>query len=135
MSAKDLSILIVDDDLEDLELLQEIILGIEPGAVVHCISNAKEVINFLSGRESNKLPCLIILDYNMPEMNGAEVLSELNNHRKYQSIPKVILSTSNSDIYIQKCMQNGALNYFVKPGSLKELELLTIRMLAMCSFN
>lgn len=135
MVQKPISILIADDDREDSELLEEAIINIEPEAQVNHVLNGKKVIDFLNNCDDTELPCLIILDYNMPEMTGLEVLNFLCNQNRYEGIPKVILSTSRSQSHVRECKDNGALDYFVKPFSMKELEELTKKMLSFCVYN
>lgn len=131
MQTKPLSILIADDDLEDIELMKHTILSLAPQALVNHVLNGKEVIDLLSGCSDNELPHLMILDYNMPRMTGLEVLSMLNAEKRYSKIIKLILSTSASKIHIKQCLVNGARDYFIKPGNIKELEMLTRKMLAL----
>jgi CheY-like chemotaxis protein len=132
MLQKPISILIADDDREDSELLEEAILDIEPGALVNHVLNGKKAIDFLNNCADNDLPCLIILDYNMPEMTGAEVLNWLCSQHRYEGIPKVILSTSKAQAYVRECKENGAMDYFVKPYNMKELDELSKKMLSLC---
>ena len=63
-------IFIADDDADDRELLEEAILSIENNTVVHAASSGKEVLTHLQNSQDKDLPCLIILDYNMPDLNG-----------------------------------------------------------------
>ena len=127
-----LTILLADDDLEDLELIETAITNIDPDADLHKVTNGKEVIEYLSNLPDKKLPCLIILDYNMPELTGSEVLSLISKQKRYDAIPKVILSTSNTPFHIQQCKSNGATDYFVKPSNMKDLIYLAEKMLNYC---
>ncbi len=43
------------------------------------------------------MPCLIVLDYNMPGLNGADILKEIGANERYSTIPKIVWSTSDSD--------------------------------------
>ena len=125
-------ILVADDDVEDLELLQEALLQCEPDLKIQFANSGKRILDFLMNNIDNGLPSLIILDYNMPDMNGAEVLAKLSNNPRYQAIPKVVWSTSNNSKYIRECMESGATSYFVKPSSAKELQNQAKEMLALC---
>ncbi|SHF19947.1 response regulator [Flavisolibacter ginsengisoli] len=125
------TILLADDDIEDVELLQEVILSKEPEVNVHSVSNGKQVMEYLASCTDESLPGLIILDYNMPELTGSEVLSQMSEQPRYKFIPKLILSTSNAYIHMQECIKNGATEYFVKPNSMRELEELTDKMLGL----
>jgi len=127
------TILLADDDIEDVELLQEVIKVKEPDVAVHSVSNGKQVMEYLASCTDESLPGLIILDYNMPELTGSEVLSQMAEQSRYKYIPKLILSTSNAYIHMQECIKNGATDYFVKPNSMRELEELTEKMLGLYS--
>jgi DNA-binding response OmpR family regulator len=83
-------------------------------------SNASQILTYLDDHE-NELPCLIILDYNMPGLNGAEILKELSLVNKYNDIPKIIWSTSRSNTYRDTCLELGAIDYIVKPSRMKDL--------------
>jgi CheY-like chemotaxis protein len=130
MTSTDLAILAVDDDLEDLELMQDSFAGLNPAIKFNKLTNASEVLPYLDKLADTQLPCLIILDYNMPQLNGAQVIAQLRKTPRYEPIPKVVLSTSNASTHIRDCMQNGAAKYFVKPPSLKELARVAQEMLS-----
>jgi CheY-like chemotaxis protein len=125
-------ILIADDDLEDLELLSEVILQLEANTRLHMVSNGVMVMDFLAKAKDEELPSLIVLDYNMPNMNGAEVIEQLCKNPRYENIPKIIWSTSNNSNYIKECMEKGATSYFVKPATHKNLQEQAEQMLKMC---
>jgi CheY-like chemotaxis protein len=135
MQSNNLTILAADDDLEDLELIEDAILHSEPRAKLDKVTSGNGVIKYLEGKSDNDLPCLIILDYNMPELNGSQLLSIISKQERYNEIPKVVLSTSNAPFHIQECMKNGATQYFVKPDNLKELYMIARRMLDFCGIK
>ena len=121
-----------DDDIEDIELIEEAILNIEPDATLHKFFNGQSAIEFLHSSPDDDLPCLIILDYNMPELKGSEVLSFMKSKKRYDTIPKVVLSTSNASMHQYECMNNGASEYIVKPDNMKELNGLAKKLLTYC---
>jgi CheY-like chemotaxis protein len=126
------SILLGEDDIDDEEFLKEIFSSVDNSFSLTFIRNGKKVIDYLDGLANDQLPCLIILDYNMPALTGAEILGEIKNQPKYAEIPKIIWSTSPSDMYRKKCMEAGADDYVTKPSSVNEL-LETIRyMISFC---
>ena len=106
-------ILIVDDDPEDLVLIEEALL--ELGQDIHCEENGIEALKYLE--YCNELPSLIILDLNMPKLNGTETLSKLKENQKFKHIPVVIYSTSINAFEKDKCLRLGAYSYIVKPVS------------------
>lgn len=127
-----LTILMADDDLEDMEMMEDVITAIEPKAVLHKVDSGKAAIDYLNSQPGSKLPCLIILDYNMPELKGSEVLEVIRKDNRYKGIPKVILSTSNTKAYIEECIRHGATEYFVKPHNLDDLTKIAKQMLNYC---
>lgn len=110
-------ILIADDDTEDQELLTEAFLKIDMTARVALVANGKEVMDYLDTCPANHLPQAILLDYSMPYLSGAQVLAKLLEQPRFSAIPKFVWSTSSSARYMEECIGNGALDYFVKPDS------------------
>jgi CheY-like chemotaxis protein len=72
------------------------------------------------------------LDYNLPEVDGAQLLGLLTGKKRYDEIPKIVWSTSNSPLYRRLCLEMGAKAYFVKPNDLKGIQTLAKEMLAFC---
>ena len=129
---QDPTILVADDDMEDIELIEDAILRQKSSIRLHKLNNGRSVIEHLSVLSDENLPCLIMLDYNMPELTGLQVLSILKTHKRYNHIPKIILSTSSTPIHIHECITNGASEYFVKPNNLKDLDTLMSKILGYC---
>lgn len=121
-----------DDDFEDMELMEDAITAIEPTVVLHKVQSGKAAIDYLRTQPADQLPCLIILDYNMPELKGSEILALIRHDERYANIPKVILSTSDTKAYMEECISNGASEYFVKPRHLGELSHIAKKMLSYC---
>ena len=123
-------ILLVDDDADDQELLTEEINNLEPSILVKRFSNGMQVMEYLFREE--KPPCLIILDYNMPVVNGLEVLQKLASMPHLRGVPKIVWSTSNSQLYQNKCLQTGALKYIIKANDLGGLRKIASEMVDAC---
>ena len=126
------TILLAEDDLDDQELILNAFTEISPRFKLHIVNDGKEVIDFLATTSDNKLPCLIVLDYNMPVLNGAQVLQMLIAEDRYKNIPKIVLSTSSNPKYVQDCLGKGANAYRVKPDSYSQLVMLAKEMLDIC---
>lgn len=107
-------ILYADDDSDDRFLLHESIVSNGLQADMVYVTNGQEAISHIEHTPEN-LPSLVILDLNMPKMNGKETLSYLKTHPRYQNIPVIILSTSENKKEMEFCAAQGALSYFVKP--------------------
>lgn len=135
MNGTALRVLIADDDSEDLELMESSILSTGKNVELSLVPGGELILRHLEDQPDHKLPMLMIIDYNMPVINGAEVLLKLNSNVRYRPIPKFILSTSNSEHHIRECMNNGADGYFVKPDTKPDLDKLAIKLLSYCRSN
>jgi CheY-like chemotaxis protein len=125
-------VFLAEDDVDDQELLIEALTGFVPAMKIRTAANGKKAMTELLGLNEHALPCLIILDYNLPEVNGGEILKQLSAEPRFQPVPKVVWSTSNSPLYRQICMDMGARAYFVKPSDIKGIERMAQEMLIFC---
>ena len=125
-------ILCGEDDKDDEDLLLEIFTSVDDSYTLYFVNNGRRLVSALDQLPDDKLPCLLILDYNMPELNGAEILKELKKNKRYQSIPKIIWSTSGAEMYKQICLNLGARDYVIKPSSVKELQEVVKYMISLC---
>jgi CheY-like chemotaxis protein len=128
-------ILIGEDDLDDQEFLKEIFFSIDNSFSFLFAGNSSQIFKILDECEPRDLPCLILLDYNMPGLNGAEILKDLKTNSRYDSIPKIIWSTSRSDTYKDICLALGANDYLVKPSSVTDLVEVCKYMLSVCAIG
>lgn len=122
-------ILLGEDDIDDEELLKEIFATIDDSFSLLFINNGRGILSALHKMGDSELPSLLILDYNMPALNGAEILRELQSQPRYQSIPKVIWSTSASNTYKKSCLALGARDYVIKPSNMDDLKKVVKHML------
>ncbi len=81
-----------DDDTDDIELFSEILQQIEGDHQVYPFPHGRALLEEL--RRSESLPCLIVLDLNMPILNGWETLESLKKDPRWKQVPVVVLSTS-----------------------------------------
>ena len=121
-----------EDDIDDQDLLEEIFISLDEKFMLVHIDNGKKIIEYLDQLPNDKLPCLIILDYNMPELNGSEILKLIRNNNRYDSIPKVVWSTSGSTAYKTSCLELGARDYLVKPSDMKSMVETVKYMISFC---
>jgi CheY-like chemotaxis protein len=126
-------ILLADDDREDRQLLEEIISDIDPLTEIFSVINGKQAIEFLYACRDKELPNIVILDYNMPQLTGAEVLIKMAEDERLCKVPTVILSTSDSKEHIKNCIANGAKEYFVKPSNIHQLTDIAQKILGMAN--
>lgn len=125
-------VLVGEDDIDDEEILEDVCQTIDTSINLKFLNNGQKLIEYLDKIKDNELPCLIILDYNMPGLNGAEILKKLQVNRRIKNIPKIIWSTSNAAAYKKNCLESGATDYMVKPYKIKELEAMLREMLSHC---
>jgi CheY-like chemotaxis protein len=128
-------ILLGEDDIDDEELLREVFTKIDPSFTLEFVNNGRNVITRLQELEKFGLPCLIVLDYNMPTLNGAEILQELKQLPQFEHIPKIIWSTSDSETYRSICLHLGACDYVIKPSNMQGLTEVARYMLSFCSVS
>ena len=125
-------ILLAEDDLDDQELLVVAFCSLNDSLDVIAVSSGKKLFSLLESLPDGKYPCLIVLDYNLPEMNGSEILARINETPRFEKVTKVIWSTSNSPLYEKVCLEQGAKAYLVKPSDLQGLKNMASLMLSMC---
>ncbi|SFO34226.1 CheY chemotaxis protein or a CheY-like REC (receiver) domain [Chitinophaga sp. YR627] len=111
-------ILLAEDDIDDQELLENAIEEIDPTWQLVCIPNGRKFVKYLDTMGESDLPALMILDYNIPELTGVEVVKELNDQGRFMDIPKIIWSTSTSPVFKAKSIELGVKDYITKPNDL-----------------
>jgi CheY-like chemotaxis protein len=82
------------------------------------VNNGIEAIDFIDKKEN---PNLIILDLNMPQKNGKEVLNYIKTNEKLKQIPVLIYTTTNSPEEINKVYRLGANSFLTKPRDFKDI--------------
>ncbi|RXK83750.1 response regulator [Filimonas effusa] len=115
-------ILLADDDGDDRLIFTQVFdqLG-RTNAALDVVENGLEVIDFLNRiHEDSALPNLIILDHNMPKMNGKQALHYLKSSQRYKSITVIIYSTYNDTPFMEECEKLGASSIIAKPNSYEE---------------
>jgi len=125
-------ILLGEDDPDDQEMLKDVFTAIDTAFVLFFVNNGSEVLSALGKLKDDQMPCLIILDYNMPGLSGADILRELGTNERYKNIPKVVWSTSGSEKFRSVCLELGAVDYVLKPTEVVELEEIARYMLSLC---
>ena len=114
-------ILIAEDDADDRYLMKTALE--ETGIIedVQYVENGVEVINYLEslGNDNGEInyPKFILLDLNMPKMDGREVLKMMKSNEAYRKIPVIVFSTTKNQLEVTRCYDLGANTYIVKPAS------------------
>lgn len=108
------SILIIEDDQVDALTVKRALKDINIQNTLEVQPNGEDALNYLKDNLDN-LPCLILLDINMPKMNGIEFLKVLKSNEDLKKIPAIVLTTSKEESDRDACFKNGVSGYMVKP--------------------
>jgi chemotaxis family two-component system response regulator Rcp1 len=120
-------VLLVEDSPGDVRLTQEAFRAANAAIQIHVASDGFEAMAFLRQQApylEAPRPDLILLDLNLPRMDGRQVLVHLSADDSLKSIPTVILTTSDAEADIVKSYQLHANCYLTKPVQLEEFEAL-----------
>jgi CheY-like chemotaxis protein/DNA-binding XRE family transcriptional regulator len=127
MANEFVEILMVEDNPADIELTLQAFKQARFTNKVQVARDGVEALDFLfcrgqfASRNAEEAPHMILLDLNLPRLNGVEVLRRLKSEKRTQDIPVVVLTSSNRDRDIAECRQLGAKVYITKPVSLQRL--------------
>jgi len=118
-----MKILIADDDKDDLFLIKEALEESNLFSDISFVNDGEELLNYLTYTRSNQItfPDVILLDINMPRLNGKQALLFIKKHPHFKNIPVVIFTTSTSKKEEKECYDLGAILYLTKPQSYEAL--------------
>ncbi len=118
---KTIHILLVEDNEGDIVLTREAFAEANIASNLDVVRNGEEAINYLEkSKVSNEYPDLVLLDINLPKVNGIEVLSHIKQDKELKKIPVVMLSTSSFANDILNSYDNCANCYITKPADLDQ---------------
>lgn len=118
-----IQILMVEDDPGDVFLIREALKSSKLRFTVHHADNGEKALDFLHRRppfEAAERPDLILLDLNLPRVNGIEVLRDVKSVPELSAIPVIVLTTSKSEADATLCRQLGASDFISKAPSFEE---------------
>jgi chemotaxis family two-component system response regulator Rcp1 len=120
-----IQVLLVEDSPGDVRLTQEAFREVNPSIRLHVANDGVEAMSFLRNEGSNvhaPRPDMILLDLNLPKMDGRTVLAHIKEDEGLKTIPTVILTTSEAEADILKSYQLQANCYLSKPVELDAFE-------------
>jgi CheY-like chemotaxis protein len=133
-SEKKARILYMEDDAEDVQILQEAIQSFGTPCEVLEARNGEEGLNLLFQlKQARSLPCAIVLDINMPRMNGKEAFQRIKADRDLATLPVLVFSTSTSD-EDKHFFQGDKVEYISKPRTFSHLLQITEKLLSFCLY-
>lgn len=115
------SILICDDDEDDLYLVKSVFNDTKFSNQTVYLKNGVELLDYLQDQKNETAVGLVLLDLNMPKMDGREALKMIKSNPEFRRIPVIILTTSNSPQDIHQCYELGANCFITKPSSYEGL--------------
>ena len=117
-SNRPVEVLLIEDNEADVELMRQGLRGTGASINLMVIMDGREALNFLEAKKT--LPGFIILDLNLPGVNGFDLLKALKSNDDLREIPVVIFSTSSAKRDIDRAYQLAANGYVRKPADLDE---------------
>ncbi|CAH0996048.1 Response regulator rcp1 [Emticicia aquatica] len=115
-------ILVADDDEDDQLFTKEAFYESKLHVEIHFVNNGLELLDYLKkgNDEKRPMPALILLDLNMPKMDGREALKEIKSNHALKMIPVVALTTSKAEQDILKTYELGINSFITKPVSIAD---------------
>lgn len=120
-------VLIADDDPEDIILMSRALTEASDDVEIFSVGDGEEMLKYLRGedgyanREEYPMPDIVLLDLNMPRMDGHTALREVRRDAALRSLPIVVLSTSTQQRDIQASYEAGANSYVSKPPAFDQM--------------
>jgi Response regulator containing a CheY-like receiver domain and a GGDEF domain len=110
-------VLYADDDIDDKNWVKEACKSLNSSLQIEFVETGRCVLDYLKNNKDGERPSLIVLDLNMPELDGRETLKALKSNSAYKDIPVVIVTTSSNSIDKDVCKRLGASLYLIKPNN------------------
>ncbi|TCI90351.1 response regulator [Tenacibaculum sp. M341] len=130
---KKLTILLIEDDQIEIMKFNRILSKLNSIHNVIEANNGEEALEILSDRDN--LPSIILLDLNMPKINGIEFLKILKNDEVLKYLPTVVLTTSSNQKDMLECYKIGIAGYIVKPLKYEDYQSKLVKVLSYWSAN
>jgi two-component system response regulator len=119
-------ILLVEDNPDDAELTLRALRKNNSGEQLFHAEDGARAVDFIfghgefSGRDTNNMPKVILLDLKLPKLDGLEVLRRIKGDERTRTIPVVMLTSSNEERDVRESYELGVNSYVVKPVSFDE---------------
>jgi CheY-like chemotaxis protein len=117
MPVSALNIMLVEDELADMHLIRFALNNGELPVSLHHACDGLDAVQYLEQHPAT-LPDLILLDLNMPRMDGKEFLKTVKHHPMWSQIPVVVLTTSDAERDVLDVYRLGAAGYVTKPSDM-----------------
>lgn len=132
-AAKKSIVLYADDDQDDIELVVASFEKFSRNVEVYTFENGAELLSYADGLTTDDhRPCLVILDINMPMVNGKQTLLRLKRMEAFKKVPVVLFSTSSMSNDKTFAEQNGA-GFITKPLNIQQMEAIIEQFIDVCT--
>jgi len=124
-------VLYADDDIDDIALVKDAFADFSDIELI-TFPDGQQLLNYVRYEPANVKPCLVMIDINMPKINGKEVLRELRNINGYEDVPVVLFSTSTlpSEAAFAASFNAG---FVIKPLYYEHLSSVAERLIEHCT--
>ncbi len=131
--SRNLNILLIEDDMIEVMKLNRVKSSLQLNHNIIEANNGEDALSALEQKDN--LPDIILLDLNMPKINGLEFLHILKNDEYLKYIPTIILTTSNNQRDLLECYKLGIAGYVLKPLKYEDYVSKIEKLLAYWSVN
>jgi len=120
MSERPVEIVMIEDDEGHARLIEKNIRRAGVNNPITAFTNGTEAVTYLFGADGSGLaskgkPLLVLLDLNLPDMTGVEILGRVKTNEHMKRVPVVVLTTTDDAVEIQRCYDLGCNVYITKP--------------------
>ena len=127
------TILYADDDIDDLQLVEEAFSTYSPSVQLITTKDGVEALTHLFDlKDQDLVPCLVILDINMPRMSGKEVLIKLRQTPDFADVPVILFTTSSMPLDVDFSQKYRA-GFLTKPVDIRQMDEITAKFIGTCS--
>ncbi len=131
---KTLTVLLIEDDPVDVLMVRRVIDTMAVDVALHTTDSCLRAIDLLSGELAGR-DLIILLDINLPRMDGLEFLAEIRKRPENRGVPVIVMSTS-EDVYdVESCFEAGISGYMVKPFEFENMKELIGAIIRYWSFS
>ena len=130
MMSQSVEILLAEDNEDDVIIIQEVFAEMRLATLIQVVRDGEEALAYLQRQGKYKLVCLpdiVLLDINMPKMNGFEVLEAIKKDPRLQALPVIMLTTSHREEDVVRAYAKGACAYIHKLVDLEQFKHLIMQ--------
>lgn len=126
-------VLYADDDIDDIQLVKEAFQKFASNVELVSVHNGLEAISFLEEMGPDDcMPCLVILDVNMPRMDGKQTLEKMRKMKRFKDVPVVLFTTSSRPSDKEFAYKHNA-GFYTKPIEYRQMEEIIVQFVEHCS--